>query len=821
MSVSIHVAAGRFAILAVAAAMSLGSFAAPPVVKTVPWVASNPVIPHTSWSGKQITLKGTSDLAGGNIQYRWNPGDGSADKVGVVTNGRAVEATHTYTGANRIVTATLTVTNTSTNESASQQYYVELVAKTLQAEVNVAIDEGLWYLHKSMTPYLTDQGYWATSYNAETPSNLNAFFVNGHLETGADANPYTDTVRRGMKRLFSLLSVSNIPMSKTYPAPIGTVNPDSNANGIAIYANADGSYTYASGIYMTAIVASGTPDAITSTGPGNVIGRRYKDIVQDMVDGYAYGQTNAGVWMGGWGYDWLSGSSDNSVNQWATIGMMAAADWGGTVVVPAWVKTANITSLNNTQATTANCGAGYDGAFAYTNNYCYFPWGPYGTTPAGMVQMVNDGIGRGDARWDRTENFIRNNFCSASPSSTANLKRYYYGLFSFTKSMLLSPGGGLRFLTNRPPGVAGANPIDWYAAQSSQGDACDGVARTLVNDQNANGSWPLRNDYGYHTVFSSAWAIMMLNRTVYESGVPVAVAKVTPNPAVVGQTVTLDGSASFHQDSAKAILQWEWDLNNDGVYDRSGVVVTTSFAALGSYPVTLRVADNSSPAKVNTTTATVVVSIPPLAPTANAGGPYNFCPAQKPWFLDGTASVNPDQGQSQGPGFPGDLITSYLWDLDGSNAFATPGAQPDVTAYFGGKSAGSYLVQLKVTDNTALSFPASGMGNLSSVAGAQVRVLAATDPACACIADLAARPKAGKIQLTWAAKAGAAGYNVYRGTVSGGPYLKIATTASTYATYLDSNAVNGTRYYYVVRPTAANAHELCQSNQASAIASTR
>jgi len=94
-------------------------------------------------------------------------------------------------------------------------------------------------------------------------------------------------------------------------------------------------------------------------------------------------------------------------------------------------------------------------------------------------------------------------------------------------------------------------------------------------------------------------------------------------------------------------------------------------------------------------------------------------------------------------------------------------------------------------------------------------------PACACIADLAARPKAGKIQLTWAAKAGAAGYNVYRGTVSGGPYLKIATTASTYATYLDSNAVNGTRYYYVVRPTAANAHELCQSNQASAIASTR
>ncbi|MCK7498449.1 MAG: PKD domain-containing protein [Comamonadaceae bacterium] len=59
----------------------------------------------------------------------------------------------------------------------------------------------------------------------------------------------------------------------------------------------------------------------------------------------------------------------------------------------------------------------------------------------------------------------------------------------------------------------------------------------------------------------------MLNRTVFESGVPVAVAKATPNPAVAGQIVQLDGSTSFHQDGGKLIDSWEWDLDNDGAFD--------------------------------------------------------------------------------------------------------------------------------------------------------------------------------------------------------------------------------------------------------------
>ena len=99
-------------------------------------------------------------------------------------------------------------------------------------------------------------------------------------------------------------------------------------------------------------------------------------------------------------------------------------------------------------------------------------------------------------------------------------------------------------------------------------------------------------------------------------------------------------------------------------------------------------------------------------------------------------------------------------------------------------------------------------------------VISVIDPAPTCVANLAARAKSGKIQLTWT-HSGAHHYNVYRGTVDGGPYLNIGTTSSTYSTYLDGAVVIGTTYYYVIREADVLGREYCQSNQASARASRR
>lgn len=782
-------------------------------MNTVPWVATNPLIPHDIFNGESTRLKGTvSDVDAGALTYTWDFGDGSPVASGPVSNGYAVEATHTYAGApGTVFSATLTVQNGTTGKSDSNNYFVQIQNKNLDSEVNVAIDEGLWYLHKTMTR-TGDQGYWSSgyagsSYPANLGANLNAFFVNGHLETGPASNPYIETVQRGMKYLFTRLSTVNIA-NKTYPAPIGTVNPDSNGNGFGIQVNHTDP-PYQGGSVMDAIIASGTPAAVTTTGGAGIIGRSYADIIQDMVDMYASGQSYSGTYYGGWRYNWTSysTSSDNSTNQWAAIGMMAAERQFG-ATVPQFVKDANVNSVDRTQHPTNDY-------FGYTNSTSPI-WGPYAVTPSGMVQMAMDGIGRGDSRWDRAEAYMRDQFCNTGSAYYA-VRSYYYGLFSLTKSMLLhdSNGDNIAEPITNIQSTGGANPLDWYSAEASQGAACDGVARTLVNGQDASGYWRGHNYTSTQYSFETAWAIIMLNRTVFSSGLPVAVAQATPSTGIAGQTITLDGSASFHQDSSRVIDSWEWDLDNDGTYDVSGPVVTTSFPAVGNYPVTLRVTDDAATEASDTTILTILITVPPIAPTANADGPYVFCPQSQPWFLDGTGSVNPDEGQSEF-GQPGDTIQTYAWELSGNNLFDDAfGATPDVTAFFTTAGTGSYLVQLKVTDTTATSFPSSGFADLSGTDSAQVQVKDAADAACACIDNLAARAKSGQVQLTWT-DTGANHYNVYRSTTAGGPYSFVASTTSTYSTYLDTGLTNGTTYHYVVREAALNGDELCQSNEASA-----
>jgi hypothetical protein len=121
-----------------------------------------------------------------------------------------------------------------------------------------------------------------------------------------------------------------------------------------------------------------------------------------------------------------------------------------------------------------------DGEFGYRSNSSL--WGPYATTPSGMVQLAWDGIGRGDARWDNAETVYRDAFDSTSTDGSVNPKQYFYGMFSFTKAMSLhDPAGILSPITLLRSKTPGGNPIDWYAAQAPPNgtDETDGIARTL------------------------------------------------------------------------------------------------------------------------------------------------------------------------------------------------------------------------------------------------------------------------------------------------------------------------------------------------------
>ena len=61
------------------------------------------------------------------------------------------------------------------------------------------------------------------------------------------------------------------------------------------------------------------------------------------------------------------------------------------------------------------------------------------------------------------------------------------------------------------------------------------------------------------------------------------------------------------------------------------------------------------------------------------------------------------------------------------------------------------------------------------------------------------------------------GYNVYRGTVSGGPYtLQLNSSPITGTTYTDLMVTSGQSYYYVVTAVDSHGVESVYSNQAPA-----
>ena len=800
------------------------AFAVPPVVKTVPWVASNPLIPHDTWTGKSITLKGTSDVhtvVGATIEYSWDFGDASAPTAYApvtLANKYALEATHAYVGApGGIFSAVLRVRNTTTGEAASSNYFVKIDAQTLTVEVNRAIDEGLWRLHKDMNRSVANLGNWesgctytCSTYYVSTAINVNAFLVNGHKETSDPSNPYTETVQRAMKHIFTRLTSYSIGSPANQTNPRGTFNADTNGNGYSV-GLAQYPEMYQLGVFMDAIIAAGTPNAVTTTGtapaggnPG-ILGRTYASIVQDMVDRHAYCQSDGGTQGGAWDYDCRVNSTgiDNSTSQWAAIGMIPAQRAAG-FAAPAAVKAWNSDWATNSQLA--------NGTYVYRADYFAPLWGPFATTPSGMVQLAYNGRGRGDPQWTRAETYIRDNFTNTG-GATTNIKAYYYGLFSFTKAMLLHDSnndGVAEPLSLLQSTTAGVQPIDWYAAQTP-GDPTNGVARTLVNDQNVAGYWYGQSYTSEQFPFLTAYAIIMLNRTIFEAGAPVAVAACIPNPAVVFQTINCSGAGSFHQDASKQIVLWEWDLDNNGSFETSGVNVPVSFPALGTYPVRLRVTDNAPSPATNTTTINILVSTPPLAPTAEAGGPYSFCTNRTPWILDGSASSNPDQGLSE-PGRPPNTIIEYSWDLPPNGSFGDVfGVQPDVTGFFSGLGMGSYLVQLKVTDNTAASFPSSGQPNLTSTDNAQVVVRAATDPLCACV-TITATPRPTQVQLQWSATNPPGGYKILRATNQAGPYTTLATVPGTNNAYLVTGLTNGTTYYFRVQELNLNGTAKCDSN---------
>lgn len=801
-------------------------------VRCILW-QGDPAKHHTAISGQATQLKGviTTDSTA-TIWYRWNFGDGSAPSTVTALSGATkynVQIDHTYTGAvGTPFTAQLQVdpVDSSMANAVSDSYLVKIEENNLDAKVNIAIDRGLWYLYTNPwsnsscqtlnnTPFMlwyNGSSYTGNFFASPAASTIHAFAINNHKINGNTAeDPYVESVRLGMNWLIQGYYINNsYTMLKALPIGLQSGNnPDANSNGYGIEVKDYGYQPiYQSGQIMDAIIASGVQ-------PGDDTGRdftgrgatwTYGELLQDMCDMYAYGQSESGSYRGGWQYNW-NAASDNSAAQWAAIGMIPAQKAPWNCVVPGWVKTENAIWLN----TTYNAGH-----FGYTSaNYQHDYY--HNTTPSGMVQMNMDGqVGyddpgtpadERDIKWIACEKYIADNWIRfLTMNSYSWGGPLTYGWYAFAKAMRTAVPSAVERISTTS-GVS----IDWYNGTGST----MGMAQRIVESQYAQGYW--NGSLTGTSPLTTAWMIIILKPALFKTA-PIACFTAHPNPSYADQPIAFDPGCSGHSETGKDIAnltKFEWDWDNDGVYDQSTTApdeVAHAFSCASlpcTYPVTLRVTDDDEEGLTATYTLDINITNPPHPPVADAGGPYivSTCPGDM-LTLDGSKSFDPNEGEKEAgcATCPDDAITAWEWDLSGAPwdytdaSGATPNVDPSTLPL------GVTDIGLKVTDNTALSFPTSGEPNLTDEDFGEMRVYEG------CICDLTAKSKRGKIQLNWT-HTGAASYDIYRGTGGpNGPFVKIADDhVTTYALYLDTGLVQGTKYYYRVATSDG-----CWSNAASA-----
>jgi len=180
---------------------------------------------------------------------------------------------------------------------------------------------------------------------------------------------------------------------------------------------------------------------------------------------------------------------------------------------------------------------------------------------------------------------------------------------------------------------------------------------------------------------------------------PTAVVTTTPDSpdGNAPLDVSFDGSGSSDPDGT--IVQYEWDWTNDGVYDETTTIPTTShtYTIQGNYQARLRVTDNRGGTDTALTPHNIVVrSTVESAPTAVL-------------VADPTTGVAPLTVNFDASGsFDDGSIVNYEWDFDGDGTFNEAdntelSFQGNNTASYTYTVNGLYNPTVRVTDNDALT----------------------------------------------------------------------------------------------------------------------
>ena len=290
-------------------------------------------------------------------------------------------------------------------------------------------------------------------------------------------------------------------------------------------------------------------------------------------------------------------------------------------------------------------------------------------------------------------------------------------------------------------------------------------------------------------VSNSAGNAISNNATLTVNPDPVApsiASQPTSVTITAGQTATFSVTASGTEP-----LSYQWQKNGAAISGATSASYTTSAETTSDSGAQFSVVVSNSVGSATSNTATLTVTTPGQLSSSvlslsflniNVG---NSSSQSVTLTNTGGSNVSISNVTVSGAGFSVNGISTGL--------ILTPSAGVTMNVVFAPAASGSVTGTVTITSNAAnspLTISVSGTG------------LAVTHSAV----------------LSWTASTSiVVGYNVYRGSVSGGPYTKLTSSLDVSTTFTDSSVLSGQTYFYVVTAADSNNVESVQSNEATAL----
>jgi hypothetical protein len=256
---------------------------------------------------------------------------------------------------------------------------------------------------------------------------------------------------------------------------------------------------------------------------------------------------------------------------------------------------------------------------------------------------------------------------------------------------------------------------------------------------------------------------------------PAAVAPtITTQPA--NQTVTAGQAATFTvAATGTAPLSYQWRRNGTAITGATSSTYSTPATSSSDNGAQFTVVVSNTAGSVTSSAATLTVNPPPVQITTGSlpGGQVQTAYSATLQASGGTAPYTWSL-------FSGQLPTG----LTLSSSSGTISGTPTVAALF------NFTIQ--VHDSAGASASTAFSINIAAIAH--------------------------WVDLSWNASTSVVvGYNIYRGTTSGGPYTKLNSSQVLLTTYTDSTVQSGLTYYYVTTAVDSGGTESIYSNEVQAV----